>query len=175
MMEVLWLLYSIHQFANCFIHLQILSHLNNAAKYISSATTSSSSSSRKDRELVALFSGHDTVIAPVLSALGVFSDQHPQLCKWPQYASRIVFELYERKRRQWKNHLRRRRSSAEIRSSEYGVRVVYNGLDVTALIPTCGEEMAKTSRKLCSLGALNHQIEKIIFPHANFNAACDNN
>ena len=157
------------------MHTQILSHLNSAAKYINSevlaSTTPTTSSSRKVREHVAVFSGHDTVIAPMLSALEVFSEKHPQLCKWPQYASRIIFELYERKRRRWKNNMRSRKSS-EVHSLEYGVRVVYNGLDVTALIPTCGEEMTKTSSELCSLTALNHQIEKIIFPHANFNAAC---
>jgi hypothetical protein len=38
-----------------------------------------------------LFSGHDTVIAPVLAALGVY---HGDMCVWPPYASRIVFELY---------------------------------------------------------------------------------
>jgi hypothetical protein len=43
-----------------------------------------------------VFSGHDTVIAPVLSALGIY--RHPRFCRWPQYASRIIFEVYERKK-----------------------------------------------------------------------------
>ena len=34
--------------------------------------------------------GHDTVIAPVLAGLGVYTGG---LCAWPPYASRIVFEL----------------------------------------------------------------------------------
>lgn len=42
-------------------------------------------------EKLSVFSGHDTVIAPVLAALGVY---HGALCYWPPYASRIVFELY---------------------------------------------------------------------------------
>jgi len=58
-----------------------------------------------------LFSGHDTVILPVLTALGVFKPingdvgdktnlrgKHETLdemhCEWPPYASRIVFEVY---------------------------------------------------------------------------------
>lgn len=63
-----------------------------------------------------LFSGHDTVILPVLTALGVFkpigkhSDVHKKAnlrgkhksldemhCEWPPYASRIVFEVYNPK------------------------------------------------------------------------------
>lgn len=38
----------------------------------------------------ALFSGHDTVIAPVLAALGAYD------CRWPPYASHIVFELWSK-------------------------------------------------------------------------------
>mgnify|MGYP006077882493 CR=1 FL=1 len=41
---------------------------------------------------LSVFSGHDTVIAPVLAALGVYDDH----CEWPPYASRIAFELYEK-------------------------------------------------------------------------------
>ena len=39
-----------------------------------------------------IFSGHDTVIAPVLAALGVY--QQRDFCVWPPYASRIIFEVY---------------------------------------------------------------------------------
>lgn len=41
---------------------------------------------------VSVFSGHDTVIAPVLAGLGVYRDH---LCRWPGYASSIVFELWQ--------------------------------------------------------------------------------
>lgn len=38
----------------------------------------------------ALFSGHDTVIAPLLAALSAYD------CKWPPYASHIAFELWSK-------------------------------------------------------------------------------
>lgn len=38
----------------------------------------------------ALFSGHDTVIAPLLAALGAYD------CHWPPYASHIAFELWSK-------------------------------------------------------------------------------
>jgi len=45
-----------------------------------------------EQPALTVFSGHDTVVAPVLSALGVYGGH---LCRWPPYASRIVFELYQ--------------------------------------------------------------------------------
>lgn len=38
----------------------------------------------------ALFSGHDTVVAPLLAALGAYD------CKWPPYASHVAFELWSK-------------------------------------------------------------------------------
>ncbi|CAM9307241.1 unnamed protein product, partial [Laminaria digitata] len=38
----------------------------------------------------ALFSGHDTVIAPLLAALGAYD------CRWPPYASHVAFELWSK-------------------------------------------------------------------------------
>ena len=74
-----------------------------------------------------LYSGHDTVIAPVLAALGVYN----RFCTWPPYASHIVFEL-------WKNA----RTPSLTRPSnetmrDFYVRVLYNGKDVTRHIPQC--------------------------------------
>merc|ERR1711862_220218 len=66
-----------------------------------------------DEPSVSLFSGHDTVIAPVLSALGVYKRQG--LCEWPPYASRIIFELYRR-------------------ASNHFVRVVYNGQPMVGVL-----------------------------------------
>ena len=69
-----------------------------------------------DRKLT-IFSGHDTVIAPVLAALGVYK----QYCIWPPYASRIVVELYQ----------------ASENASLYYLRVLYNGEDIVMYIPEC--------------------------------------
>lgn len=38
----------------------------------------------------AFFSGHDTVIAPLLAALGAYD------CRWPPYASHVAFELWSK-------------------------------------------------------------------------------
>lgn len=49
-----------------------------------------------------IFSGHDTVIAPVLASLGIFriigrNHRPSSYCNWPGYASRIIFERYSTK------------------------------------------------------------------------------
>ncbi|CAN0298033.1 unnamed protein product, partial [Ectocarpus fasciculatus] len=38
----------------------------------------------------ALFSGHDTVVAPLLAAFGAYD------CRWPPYASHVAFELWSK-------------------------------------------------------------------------------
>jgi len=48
---------------------------------------------KKQNHKLSILSGHDTVIAPLLAALGVYRSNG--LCIWPGYASRIVFELYK--------------------------------------------------------------------------------
>ena len=68
-----------------------------------------------------LFSGHDTVIAPLLAALGGL--RAPGACRWPPYASHVAFELWETRwplgeRRQW-------------------VRVVFNGRAITQHLLPC--------------------------------------
>lgn len=134
-------------------------------------------------ERVALFSGHDTVIAPVLASLGVYRDN---LCRWPPYASRIIFELWQpvaslnngvsisansvirdRSRHAMppealtalseKNAglylLRTANTSALLALNRDElvsyfnsfVRVIFNGRDITKLIPQCAEERAKVS------------------------------
>jgi hypothetical protein len=107
---------------------------------------------------LSLFSGHDSVIAPVLAALGIYEGP---LCLWPGYASRIVFEL-------WRHKDAGRTGAAVMSGAEWGtyrglhsvyadmirvtkdadhsayahsfVRVFYNGQDVTQLIPECKAE-----------------------------------
>ena len=89
----------------------IINNANSAAKAGSSSSSSSSSpkphlnphpkaafSMLTEKHLkealrvkMGIFSGHDTVIAPVLAGLGVYSGQD---CIWPPYASRIAFELW---------------------------------------------------------------------------------
>lgn len=46
--------------------------------------------SGKSATKFALFSGHDTVVAPLLAALGAYD------CRWPPYASHVAFELWSK-------------------------------------------------------------------------------
>jgi hypothetical protein len=125
-----------------------------------------------------IFSGHDTVIAPTLAGLGVY-DRDSFLCRWPSYASRIVFELY------------RPRSMTANKSSAPMIRVIFNGVDVTSLIRACSDSImlgeqdldhlrgssgygrdVKYPRALCPLSRLRAQIENMINPYSSFEDAC---
>lgn len=130
-----------------------------------------------------MYSGHDTVIAPVLASLGVYEGS---LCAWPPYASRIVFELWHAREtaagadlaspremklqgRQfgWKPDLLgpsivslsgfpQQPSQREVLSYlKSFVRVVFNGMDITQQIPACRAE-----RKEASLGATDGTEEQ---------------
>jgi hypothetical protein len=121
----------------------------------------------KGGKLLNIYSGHDTVIAPVLAALGVF--EQDGYCKWPSYASRIAFEL-------WKSKAQAVTSAKIVESGhssegEYFVRVIYNGDDVTHLIPTCQQDVI-SSHGLCSLSSIERQVESLIFPYSTIKAAC---
>jgi hypothetical protein len=139
---------------------------------------------------LSVFSGHDTVIAPVLASLGVFRTlarhhRPTSHCHWPGYASRIVFERYSTSsnrptgdnreeenlsnmmavaKQWWKDHHNVRFLLASVPSSDsslleylqymFGatkgdsnskmrtewVRIVYNGEDITQMIPSCHVE-----------------------------------
>jgi hypothetical protein len=125
---------------------------------------------------LSIFSGHDTVIAPVLAALGVYTNE---LCVWPPYASSINFEL-------WQNTKSPKTSELSYKSFSF-IRVLYNGKDITSAIPACRAEreekgpqgmMTGSIRKLgnkvglCSIEALERQVERMIAPSADFKDAC---
>ncbi|KAL0477283.1 cf60 [Acrasis kona] len=63
----------------------------------------------------ALFSGHDTTIAPLLALFGLY-DGH-----WPPYASNLVFEL-----------------SQSYETLEYSLKLIYNDKELT--IPGCSQD-----------------------------------
>lgn len=97
-----------------------------------------------------IFSGHDTVIAPVLAGLGVFKD----MCQWPPLASRIAFEL-------WKPNSS---SSSKGRRPQAGgslmpgpddsyVRIIFNGVDVTQMIPACKRAADSVLSRSASISA----------------------
>jgi len=91
---------------------------------------------------LAVFVGHDTVIAPILAALGVSN------CGWPPYASRIVFELWE-KRPGTPSH----------------VRLLFNGEAITQSVPGCSEE-------LCKLETLVAHVQHTLDPSGSFDETC---
>lgn len=118
------------------------------------------------RVKMGIFSGHDTVIAPVLAGLGVYTGAD---CIWPPYASRIAFEL-------WRPAPRG--ASEALAPADWHVRVVYNGREVTQRVPACVREAKarggrSTSRtRMCSLDALASQVEGLIAPSATMADAC---
>ena len=120
---------------------------------------------------LSVYSGHDTVIAPVLAALGLHKND---LCGWPPYASRIIFELWQgddnnsgsENLKEWekdekgevnkdKNKDKEKVKGKEDRTRSLltksskvlsYVRVLYNGRDLTAEIPACIEEYEESKK-----------------------------
>jgi hypothetical protein len=129
--------------------------------------------------LVHVFSGHDTVIAPVLTALGVY--QHSSFCNWPNYASRIAFEAWTPVGKNAKkypiNHEENKKFS--VQNSNVHIRVVYNGEDVTEHIPTCAGSSVQYGKKekgekamLCPIALFVKQIESNLGPSQSLEQAC---
>ncbi|KAI9345447.1 histidine phosphatase superfamily [Pilaira anomala] len=90
----------------------------------------------KDKLKLAVYSGHDTTVAPMLIILNVFDE------RWPPFGSAILFELFKEKQGQ-----------------EHYVRVKYN--ETTVQIPTCSIEgnHRKGDKSLCTLDAFKKAIE----------------
>jgi hypothetical protein len=164
---------------------------------------------------LSIFSGHDSVIAPVLSALGVYRYGGP-LCTWPGYASRVVFELWMHKdgksngagagaasvsENEWEQYTALHTVYPEMASSvsspvraSYAhafMRVLYNGQDITQMIPECrAERLGEGGRapvgvqagllaqvqaegsSLCSLGALSLRVHALLQGSDTLAQAC---
>ncbi len=103
---------------------------------------------------LSVFSGHDTVIAPVLEGLGLYKGQH---CGWPRYAARIAFELW---------HKFDSSISDKNREQLY-VRVIYNGEDLTGAIPACEGNVP------CPLESLRAAIQGLLQPATSLREACE--
>mmetsp|Transcript_431 Transcript_431/g.845 ORF Transcript_431/g.845 Transcript_431/m.845 type:complete len:224 (-) Transcript_431:98-769(-) len=70
-------------------------------------------------ERLMVFSGHDTVLAPLLAAMGAMG-RSPELCRWPPYASRLVVEL-------WREQEQRGGQGAEGHDQQPHARAIGNG------------------------------------------------
>ena len=92
-------------------------------------------------ERLVLLSGHDTVVAQLLAAIGGMNDGRH--CRWPPYASRLVFELW-RPALVTANSLRRAPQ----------LRVLYNGAVVTHLIPACARRIESIDATTTNLAAV---------------------
>ena len=116
------------------------------------------------RVKLSIFSGHDTVIAPVLAGLGAYTGK---ACVWPPYASRIAFELW-----------RPKALPSNPADVAWYVRVVFNGKDISSVIPACvAERAAQKNRstlktKMCSLAAISAQVESLLRPASTLREAC---
>ncbi|KAJ1430277.1 hypothetical protein B484DRAFT_51761 [Ochromonadaceae sp. CCMP2298] len=158
---------------------------------------------------LSIFSGHDSVIAPVLSALGVYRYGGP-LCTWPGYASRVVFELWMHRDGskdgakavgEWEQYTGLHTVYPEMASSvssparaSYAhsfVRVLYNGQDITQMVPECSAERLGGGRRaptgvqagllaqvqaegssLCSLEALSLRVHALLQGSDTLAQAC---
>ena len=125
-----------------------------------------SSVTGRSRNKLTIFSGHDTVIAPVLAALGVYRQK--QMCVWPPYASRIAFEVYVRKSHDLNgtNVIYDEQRAREL----VMVRVLYNGKDITSDIVHCKKS---AEDGLCPLGAIENLVNSLISPHSSIEEACE--
>jgi len=113
-----------------------------------------------------LYVGHDTVVAPILSALGVYD------CKWPPYASYITLELWSLAQKQ---HEPNKASDMNLNNTYF--RIFFNGQPKTHLIKACSEEPGKIRSsglefKLCNFLFLKQIIDDIIKPFKTFEEAC---
>lgn len=91
-------------------------------------------------ERLVLLSGHDTVVAQLLAAIGGMADSRH--CRWPPYGSRLVFEL-------WRPQV----TASALRHAPQ-LRVLYNGVVVTHLIPSCARRMDSVEATTTNLAAV---------------------
>jgi len=157
---------SIYPFMN-----EIIDNLKVSMDPTPNHTSDGSSATRK----VTIFSGHDTVISPVLAALGVYK----QFCTWPSLASRIVFELWKVS----KSLNNRSDSNSNSRYSDYFVRILFNGEDIVMKIPKCQNEYFRRKNRsesnsssyppiLCPFHVIESIVRDMISPFTTIQEAC---
>ena len=125
---------------------------------VNTLTAAATAAQTPERVKLSIFSGHDTVVAPVLAALSVYADA--ELCRWPPYASRVAFEL-------WQSTKSTKSSPSDVMCESF-IRVIFNGVDVTERIPSCASE----GRGVCSLGAFSQQVKSLLGGHGTMKDAC---
>lgn len=115
---------------------------------------------------------HDTVVRPVMAALGVKGAPYP----WPGYAARVAFELWR-----MPGSVGGHAGSSDKGTGnnvDFVVKLVYNGEDLTASMPCAarhGDEDAGAARPpaaTCTLRSFSEQVAGLIAPAATFADAC---
>ncbi|ORY98625.1 histidine phosphatase superfamily [Syncephalastrum racemosum] len=95
---------------------------------------------------LAIYSGHDTTVAPLLIILGGFNN------RWPPFCSAILFELYKGKSKSWN----------PLKKTEHYVRVRYN--EKVLELPGCAGqgEHYDGDKSLCTLEAFKKIVKEQI-------------
>ncbi|XP_040595623.1 2-phosphoxylose phosphatase 1 isoform X1 [Mesocricetus auratus] len=92
-------------------------------------------------ELFTLYSAHDVTLSPVLSALGLLE------ARFPRFAARLVFELWQDRQK----------------PSEHSVRILYNGADVTFHTSFCHDFHKRSPKPMCPLENLVRFVKRDMF------------
>ena len=108
-----------------------------------------------------LFAGHDTVVAPLLAALGGM--RAPGQCRWPPYASHVVFEL-------WRAEADAAAGGGAAGGGAAGggaagtaafyVRLVYNGAPLTKHVDGCDDELCPLRSFLTTISRLEDDFRR---------------
>ena len=104
-----------------------------------------------------LFSGHDTVVAPLLAAIGGL--RAPGACRWPPYASHVAFEVWERASSE--------EDADDRRAGLLFVRVLFNGRVITRYLTGCDALMPPSEH--CPLDVFTSSVRALA---AEFGRSC---
>jgi hypothetical protein len=120
--------------------------------------------------LLSVYSGHDTVIAPVLAALGVYQGAR---CRWPPYASRVAFELWgwpgsagQQQQQHGSSTGHTGGGAAAAAATSSFVRVLFNGRPLTGVVG------CPPGSQLCPLADFVAGVQGLLGSHRNIADAC---
>ncbi|XP_015132522.1 2-phosphoxylose phosphatase 1 isoform X1 [Gallus gallus] len=107
----------------------------------------------KKEEIFVLHSAHDVTLSPVLSALGITE------ARFPRFAARLVFELWQDGKR----------------PKEHFIRILYNGADVTFQTSFCKDYYKRSSKPMCPLEKFVSFVKRdmfLVFNSTSYYDAC---
>ncbi|KAK2538275.1 Pxylp1 [Columba guinea] len=107
----------------------------------------------KKEEVFVLYSAHDVTLSPVLSALGITE------ARFPRFAARLVFELWQDGKR----------------PKEHFIRILYNGADVTFQTSFCKDYYKRSSKPMCPLEKFVNFVKRdmfLVFNSTSYYDAC---